>query len=60
MTRRTDTPTSHDALPRSQTERSRGFGFVTMVDIEAAKAVIEALNGIVSADGLIRPLRTSN
>lgn len=36
------------ALPLPQTDRSRGFGFVTMKDIEGAEAVIKSLNGIVS------------
>lgn len=38
------------ALGPSQTERSRGFGFVTMKDVEGAHAVITALNGIVSRE----------
>lgn len=31
-----------------QSQRSRGFGFVTMRSVEDAQRCIEALNGIVS------------
>lgn len=36
----------------ARTQRSRGFGFITMRDVEGAAAVIKALNGIVSRPGL--------